>query len=415
MKIKTLSLWGVVVFVFAVGPVPAQPAGTGQPQTASDFKNNALLQYSLKNYKEAERLFGECIRVEPRNLDCIYKRGLVRQLYIGYGLALEDFTAALQIAPNNVTLLTARGGLYYSLKRPDEGIADLTKAVQLKPDHAEAFYRRGNIYRDKKEDGKAIADYTQAVTLDPKSEFSWANRGAIYDKRGEKERAMADFTGAITANPKRGLNYYHRGKIYFEKGQMEPAEADFKRAVELDPTLAALVKSTKTLAATDKLLANLKESKKSQTPLQAANEAGYEHMNKKEWDLAIVQFSKAIELAPTVHWGYVYRGRAFEGKGDLAKALADLEKGISLLPAGQAADFHTERAELYFKQGRTALALSEMNKIIASRPAANEYDLLLRGKIHAKMGNKAAARTDLEKALQMNQYLKEAKEELAKL
>ena len=67
------------------------------------------------------------------------------------------------------------------------------------------------------------------------------------------------------------------------------------------------------------------------------------------------------------------------------------------------------------KQEKTALALAEVNKSIVAKPTANEYDLLLRGKIHAKMGNKAAAGADLEKAVQMNQYLKEAKDELAKL
>jgi tetratricopeptide (TPR) repeat protein len=404
-KLVVVILAGI--FAFASLPVFGQ--------TASDYMNQAIQQVRAKNYTESERLFGECIRVDPKNLECLYRRGLVRKIHIGYGLALEDFNAALAISPNNYILLTARGSLFRSLKRPDEGLVDLNKAIQLKPDYAEAYSDRADIYREKGNADMAIADYGQAVRFDPKDYISYMWRASLYDKKGEKDKAIADYSSAIAAAPSKGGNYYYRGKIYFDQGKADMAEADFKRAVELDPTLTTLVNSTRTSAALKKTLAALDAKAKPKTPAEAARSVGVSHYYKKEWDPAIVEFTKAIELEPTNHWGYIYRGRAYEGKGEYDKALADLSKGMSMVSPAEASDFLRERAEVYFKQGKTALALNEINKIIAGETKPNEYSLLLRGKIYAKMGNKVQARADLEKAVQMNQYLKAAQEELAKL
>lgn len=402
-KLVVVTLAGI--FAFAAMPASAQ--------TGPEFMQQAIEQFKAKNHKEAERLFGECIRVEPKNLECLYRRAIVRELYIGYGLALEDYNAALAIAPNNHILLTARGSLYDSLKRPDEGIADLTKAIQLKANHADAYYKRGNIYRDKGDAEKAIADYTQAVRFDPKKDLAYMFRAGLYEKKGDKAQAIADYTSAIAAKPDKGSYYTYRGQIYFKQGQADLAEADFKRAVELDPSQKSMIESTKTLARLSQVLQ--KAESKPKTPVEAASSAGTSHYMKKEWDPAIAQFTKAIELEPGNHWHYVYRSRSYEGKGDLINALTDMNKGISLIPAAQASSFLRERADLYFKQGKNALAMAEINKIIAAETKPDAYSLLLRGKIYSKMGNKAAARTDLQKAVELNQYLKEAQEELAKL
>lgn len=405
LKLVAFTFAGMIVFA-------ALPASA---QTASYYMKQAIEQFKAKNHQEAERLFGECLRVEPKNLECLYRRGLVREIYIGYGLALEDYTAALAVSPNNYILLTARGYLYNSMKRPDEGIADLTKALQIKPEHADAYYKRGNVYRGKGEDDKAVADYTQAVRFDPKKDLAYMFRASLYEKKGDKAQAIADYTSAIAANPAQGSHYYRRGRIHFQQGRTEQAEIDFKRAVELDPTIGTQVTALKRVTAAQNVLASLQANTGPKTPAATARSAGYEHLSKKEWDLAMAQLTKSIELEPNVHWSYIYRARAHEGKGDYVNALADFNKGISMVTPVQAYSFLAERAGIYFKQGKHDIALTEMNKVISSKLTATEYDLLLRGKIHARMGNKTAARADLEKAVLANPNMKEAKDELARL
>ncbi len=382
-------------------------------QTGADYKKLSVEQTRARNYKEAERILGECIKVEPRNAECFYRRGLVRQIDIGFGLALEDFNAALQLMPNSHVLLTARGRLFVSMKRPDEAMTDLSRALQIMPEHAEAYYIRGNVLREKGMDDMAVADYTHAVKLDPKNELAFVFRGRIYAKQGDKDKAIADYTGAIAAKPENGSNYYDRGKIYFAQEKTELAEADFRKAVELDPKMKVRVDSLKLLAASKKFIADSEARPK--TPLQAANTAGYRHLSNKEWDPAIVEFTKVIELNPAYHWGYIYRSRAYRGKGMFDLSLADLNKGLSMITPVQAATFERERAEIYMLQGKNAMAVNEMNRIITAETKPSEFNLLTRGRIHAKMGNKQLARADFEKALSINQHLKAAQEELAKL
>ena len=400
------------LFVTTVAAICVFTAAPAFGQTASDYMQQAIVQFKAQNHKEAERLFGECIRVEPRNLECLYRRGIVRELYIGYGLALNDYNTALTIAPTSSILLTARGALYYSMKRPAEAIVDLNKAIEAQPTQSKAYFYRGHINREKGDTVQAISDYTMTVALDPKNDIAYMFRAGIYKVKGDIARALADYTSAIVASPQNGGHYTRRGEIYFGQGKTDLAEADFKKAVELDP-------GQKSMISTIKILAQLERSAKAEaarpkTPLEEANSAGYDHMSKKQWDLAIADFTKAIQLAPNSYWGYIYRNRAYVGKGEYEKALTDLTKGMAL--AGTSASgFELERAELYFLQGKNAVALTEVNRIIAAEKQPDAYSRFLRGKIHAKMGSTALARADLEKAIQLNSYLKGAKDELAKL
>ena len=410
MKIKILvpALLLPVMLVLCAGSLSAQ--------TANQFFNQAVEASRAKNYKEAERLFGECIRVAPTDWECYYRRGLVREIAIGYGLALEDYNSALNLNPNSHVLFTARGSLYNSLKRFDEGIADLTRALQIKPDHARAYYYRANIQRDKGDLDKAIADYTQAIRYDPKDDLSYSFRARVYERKNLPDNAVADYNSAIAVNPSKGSNYYYRGRIRYDAGKIEEAETDFKRAIELDASLKAQIDATRTLAAVKQLQANLEAKPK--TPVEQAHSDGYKQLDAKQWDAAIASFTIAIELAPKDHWGYVYRGRAHKGKGDYAKAIADLNAGIALLKPAQTASFINERAGVHYDRGNYALALADVNKSIAANAGGqpDHWNLLLRGKIYAKQGKTTLARADFQKAMQMNQYVKsQAEAELAKL
>jgi tetratricopeptide (TPR) repeat protein len=55
-------------------------------------------------------------------------------------------------------------------------------------------------------------------------------------------------------------------------------------------------------------------------------------MGKSDWDGAIIQFNRAIELNPNFGEAYGNRGASKNVKGDADGALADLEKAIELKP-----------------------------------------------------------------------------------
>jgi|CXWL01.1.fsa_nt_gi tetratricopeptide (TPR) repeat protein len=380
-------------------------------KTEAQYIDVGIAQSKAKDYQGAHATYTECINAFPKSAQCLYRRGLVREIAVGYGLALEDYNALNALLPMNPLALGKRGSVYISLKRYDEAIADLTLAITLKPD-AEKYYDRSRAYMAKGNEEKQFADLSESIKLEP-TQMAYIFRAGIFEKRNDQTSALADYTALIGIEPTYGSGYYRRGKIYFAQGKTDLAEADFAKAISLDPSIKVQVSSLKTLAATDKLLAASKNRPKN--PLETIKYAAYAHVEKKEWDLAIAEYTKAIEMAPSDHWLYINRGRAYEGKGDYVKALAEINKGMSMVKPAEAASFRYDRAGIYLKQRNHELALTELKAIMADEKEPNAYTLLLRGKVYAAMGLKTSARSDYEEAIKINRYLTEAKNELAKL
>ncbi len=51
-----------------------------------------------------------------------------------------------------------------------------------------------------------------------------------------------------------------------------------------------------------------------------------------DFDTAIVECTKAIELAPTLAKAYCYRGRAYWAKGKSGRVLVDCSEAIRIAP-----------------------------------------------------------------------------------
>ena len=79
-------------------------------------------------------------------------------------------------------------------------------------------------------------------------------------------------------------------------------------------------------------------------------------------DLAILDFSKAIDLDPNSATAYAWRGDVYRRKGDLDLALIDLNKAIELNP--KYAWAHGVRSDVHERKGDLDQALIDLNKAI---------------------------------------------------
>ena len=102
-------------------------------------------------------------------------------------------------------------------------------------------------------------------------------------------------------NPADADAYYNRGDAYSEIGEYEKAVADYNKAIQVDPNDA-----------------------------DAYYNRGCTYGEMGEYDKAIADFNKAIELAPNDADAYYNRGCAYSEKGEAPEAVNDLEKCIGL-------------------------------------------------------------------------------------
>jgi hypothetical protein len=89
--------------------------------------------------------YDEAIRLNPKNPEAFYNRGVAFGQTAQYDRALADLNEAIRLKPNDPDYFTNRGSAHYRTGERDKAIADYDEAIRLNPKHAIAFTLRATI------------------------------------------------------------------------------------------------------------------------------------------------------------------------------------------------------------------------------------------------------------------------------
>jgi tetratricopeptide (TPR) repeat protein len=87
------------------------------------------------------------------------------------------------------------------------------------------------------------------------------------------------------------------------------------------------------------------------------------HEGKEDYDRALADFIKAIQLEPGCYPYYTWRGRAYWKKKDYDLAIADFTESINL---NSSYDTYKERGDVYHDKGDYELAIADYDRAIAA-------------------------------------------------
>ena len=162
--------------------------------------------------------YSHAIELDPNNASAYNNRGAAYEHKGDIDHAIDDYTKAIQLNPNDAMVYSNRGGAYCEKGDIDRAIEDCNIAIELKPDYANAYSNRGVAYSDKGDIDHAIDDYTKAIQLNPNDAMVYSNRGGTYREKGDIDRAIEDCNIAINLNPNYAEAYNNRGAAYDKKG-----------------------------------------------------------------------------------------------------------------------------------------------------------------------------------------------------
>lgn len=135
--------------------------------------------------------------------------------------------------------------------------------------------------------------------------------------------------------------YFARGDECYDKKDYENAIAEYTRAIEKDPDY-----------------------------VEAYNHRGNAYIEKRDYDKAIEEYTRALEIKPDFETAYINRALAYAGKKDYERAIADCTKAIELNPND--ADSYVHRGYVHQEKNDLDSAILDFSKAIAIEPKNEE-------------------------------------------
>lgn len=109
-----------------------------------------------------------------------------------YGEAIDEYSKAIELAPNSPEGVFGRGQSHLKRGGISEAIADFDAAIRLNPVRSEAFLARGMANEAKGENKTALSDYTDAIVYSDHPAEGYKRRAALCRKMNLIQAAQED-------------------------------------------------------------------------------------------------------------------------------------------------------------------------------------------------------------------------------
>ncbi len=179
------------------------------------------------------------------------------------------------------------------------------------------------------------------------------------------------WTRTIAQNPRSVTAHHNLGFYYYRNKQYDQALVEFRKAIELDPGYSAEVYFN---------LGNI-------------------YVRKTQYDEAAREFQKALEIDPGFGECYLNLGNIYTLKGMVDKAIDNYEKAIEASPGFARA--HYNLAGLYEKKGLLNEAIRECQKAVELAPWFDKAHFQL-GNLYYKKGLSPDALEAYRRAAEIN-------------
>ena len=204
------------------------------------------LKLDQGNHEDAIEDYTKAIEIDPNN-DLSYElRADAKSKLRDYQGAINDYSKAIEINPKKVYLYNYRASAKRILGDNEGAIEDYTKAIELLMELLLALEHNNNIQFSKSRIRSLLAqkdyqglvdDYSKATEFPLKTKFNislvYADRAKVKTALGDYQGAIDDFAKAIELNPRKANLYNYRAGAKRKLGDNEGADEDYRKAEKL--------------------------------------------------------------------------------------------------------------------------------------------------------------------------------------
>ena len=204
-------------------------------EQAESYFNQGRFMLQLKDYKGAIENFSIAINLRPNNPDAYNNRGSAKWFLKDYTGALLDYTKAVKLNPDYSIAYNNCGLAKAKLKDNRGAIEDYSKAIELNPNYVNTYINRGDTKVEIWKYEEALEDYSKCIEIDPNNKLAYIKRGRAKARLNDYRGAIKDYTKAIEINPEYANTYIYRGNAKAEIRKYKEAIEDYTKCIEINP------------------------------------------------------------------------------------------------------------------------------------------------------------------------------------
>ncbi len=131
----------------------------------------------------------------------LFLKGFYAIQFKNFGLAVQLYKEAVEIAPGFAPLYCVLGDIYLSTGYFEDSITEYKMAIWLDPFNITAYRHLCRAYEEQGDYNKAIDIYNKLIAMAPNIPDLYSNLANIYYIMGEFDLAISHYQTAITLNP----------------------------------------------------------------------------------------------------------------------------------------------------------------------------------------------------------------------
>lgn len=171
----------------------------------------------------------------PKNLgpEIWVTNGQVYESRGDFSKALDNYTKALELEPNNIAALESTARLYSRQNQHAQAAEFLNKILAVQP-AAATYNELALAYQNQGKTAEAQGSVQQAISLDPSNVRYRNNLAGILVAEGRSDEAVKELEQVFPP----AIANYNVAFLHFKKQNMAAAQQHLQLALQLDPNLA---------------------------------------------------------------------------------------------------------------------------------------------------------------------------------
>lgn len=254
-----------------------------------------------KRFDEAIKAFEAILEKAPDTVPAYLGIGNIHAAQGNYDDALEYYAGALHIKKDAIPALLMTGIVYAKQGLQDKALEKFKEVLEINPAAGNASMGLSRVLSKMGRHDEAIKCLTDALQQNPRLDEARLALAGNYQRKGDADAALKEVIITLTHNPESWQAHFHHAKLLAARGEFKQSINACKEALNLKPESASI-----------------------------HNLLGRAYMGIREFDLALKEFNKAIEIDARMITSRLGIARLHIEQGALVEAkkmLIDMTKG----------------------------------------------------------------------------------------